>query len=568
MQAASIFHLPNRDNEQLKSLNIKSFPNSTPQEETNAINYEVENIDEEISRLNLLKAHYRGRVNELRSKLSVLPIDILLRIFEHALSIEKDQLPGPDGILPLVLGCVCYSWRQLIWSTPSLWTTPSFSARLYSTPELIRLFFDNSGSLPVSVGWWDIVNYKPYEELGFIVRERPEKLRAFRCYFTNEGREIWNLAELKIQTIQMLSSGLLPNLREAKIYHDGEFHDEVLRLPSLRELHWKGFLKLPSYIPIDNLTTLFLEEIQPDYCLDVLLKAPKLETFHVTITSILLRAGISSPHDEGHLISTAFQNRREEVILPRLKYLKWVYDIHPLNRMWTYYLMKFVRLPSLEYLHFASRGSSTSLYVGEAEMELVRHQFLVSMPRLKHYRWFWGHIFNPQGLGYWDDSVQYPLGSTTRTFLSFLPSSVQKLHIDFLEKTAQDCLGFLFQLLKVGNSEGEIVLPALRELSIMGDSSRSVGERGLDLGVFYTELVEMLRSRRNGPPEKWKTIVRLEYFCIEVRDWGLLDKRWSKKGMNQCRDVAESIVGEGLRFEERGRVPQFDESEDEIYLAE
>ncbi|KAF8070615.1 hypothetical protein FPV67DRAFT_1031653 [Lyophyllum atratum] len=131
----------------------------------NVLNPRVDkNIQTPIARRD---SHYRGtrRVNEhglTFSPLSFLPIDIWEQIFLQCLPQFKpiDTYPinytkrCKDGIAPLLLCCVCSSWRKLAISMPHLWCSLDVvvsCGAAFPHLELVSLWLSRSGSLPISI---------------------------------------------------------------------------------------------------------------------------------------------------------------------------------------------------------------------------------------------------------------------------------------------------------------------------------------------------------------------------------------------------------------------------------
>ncbi|PPQ74575.1 hypothetical protein CVT26_007826 [Gymnopilus dilepis] len=85
-----------------------------------------------------------------------MPIELAIYIFEAYLDEERKKCS------PLVLGAVCRPWRQLVWSTPMLWTTMNldFQRRKPITANTVKLvedWLDRSQSLPLNV-WLTIAS--------------------------------------------------------------------------------------------------------------------------------------------------------------------------------------------------------------------------------------------------------------------------------------------------------------------------------------------------------------------------------------------------------------------------
>ncbi|KAF9451155.1 hypothetical protein P691DRAFT_808640 [Macrolepiota fuliginosa MF-IS2] len=102
-------------------------------DEAQFLEEEVRRVDQELRRFEgMLRESHKQRVqllrrlNAIHSRTRLLPDEVLSLVFQSiALPMKKypdDCLLGPK-FFPVLLGSVSYHWRQVAWSTPSLWST-------------------------------------------------------------------------------------------------------------------------------------------------------------------------------------------------------------------------------------------------------------------------------------------------------------------------------------------------------------------------------------------------------------------------------------------------------------
>ncbi|PPQ85440.1 hypothetical protein CVT26_012925, partial [Gymnopilus dilepis] len=121
--------------------------------------HDLDDLNKEISQTRNLLQDLLNKRRELSSKLNIghpsivhrLPVEVTSMIFTLYVNPSDDD----DDDNPLTLGAVCRRWRQIAWSTPSVWTTlkidtsRSFIPCSHST--LIKEYLRRSRQLPLSI---------------------------------------------------------------------------------------------------------------------------------------------------------------------------------------------------------------------------------------------------------------------------------------------------------------------------------------------------------------------------------------------------------------------------------
>ncbi|KAF9541493.1 hypothetical protein CPC08DRAFT_717136, partial [Agrocybe pediades] len=120
-----------------------------------------------------------------------LPIEILTRIFYLCFSKEMRDYGEPvdeDAFVPLKIGAVCRTWRQIVWSSPQFWTV-IFMKRLLSSAShvfnqyaVMEGWVERSGVLPLHVYITEEVVEDSEVELNANVSMVPEECQCWeRC---------------------------------------------------------------------------------------------------------------------------------------------------------------------------------------------------------------------------------------------------------------------------------------------------------------------------------------------------------------------------------------------------
>lgn len=123
---------------------------------------EIELARAQVQRLEQQRDQVKGVVEELEALVSPvrrMPTDIMARVFEHCTWDQTAPRADPR-VAPLLLGQVCRSWRYLLFSLPSLWTTlqldlPSttrdWEALVQSKSLSMHVWLSRSKALPISL---------------------------------------------------------------------------------------------------------------------------------------------------------------------------------------------------------------------------------------------------------------------------------------------------------------------------------------------------------------------------------------------------------------------------------
>ena len=119
---------------------------------------ELVELDALLEHLRLKRYDLKRKINRLHSPIiRQLPPDVTSTIFEFCLPDFIDHQLSPytdeDLSIPLSLGAICSYWRDIAWSTPSLWSSLAVIARgkRISHWHVVREWLARSGQLPLSI---------------------------------------------------------------------------------------------------------------------------------------------------------------------------------------------------------------------------------------------------------------------------------------------------------------------------------------------------------------------------------------------------------------------------------
>ena len=121
---------------------------------------ELAELDALLECLNLKRYNLKRKINQLQSSIvRQLPPDIMSTIFESCLPDFTDHQLTPAGdvdlSIPLSLGAICSYWRDIAWSTPTLWSSLAVRVTKKHNPHIVASiaheWLFRSGQLPLSV---------------------------------------------------------------------------------------------------------------------------------------------------------------------------------------------------------------------------------------------------------------------------------------------------------------------------------------------------------------------------------------------------------------------------------
>ena len=132
---------------------------------------ELAELDALLECLILRRVDLKRKINQFHSPIiRQLPPDVTSTIFEFCLTNFAEHPLSPfteeDLFIPLSLGAICSYWREIAWSTPSLWSSllvvPSkFDLASYMPTGIAQEWLARSGQLPLSIRILAYPVYRP-----------------------------------------------------------------------------------------------------------------------------------------------------------------------------------------------------------------------------------------------------------------------------------------------------------------------------------------------------------------------------------------------------------------------
>ncbi|KAF9005018.1 hypothetical protein BDQ17DRAFT_371811 [Cyathus striatus] len=143
---------------------LKVIPLETEHATSDALESYLHRVKNEITRVEQLAgqlhqeaSRLKAHINEISSSVSHLPVEILSEIFTYAAPYDaRPEIDTkPQLLSPFFLGAVCKRWREIAWTTPTIWTNVSvFLSRASRYPiqvELLQDWLKRSGGLPLTI---------------------------------------------------------------------------------------------------------------------------------------------------------------------------------------------------------------------------------------------------------------------------------------------------------------------------------------------------------------------------------------------------------------------------------
>lgn len=281
--------------------------------------------------------------NSLQSPVSTLPPETLSLILQHTCATpnfyKRYGLPGPSPPLPstrekraqFVLGGVCVRWRQVLFSTPSIWT----SVDLVIEPDtvdkasaVLRAFLTYSGELPLAIGlrflMWEF-DPRPLID-GPSDAALHRNTHRIRELYLSSAPDAW--IDLLLSLLNLTCLSLKDAYRELPpvVINNQCSHLTLRALPENAQLS------------CSEITTLHLYAIPINLCLKLLLHCPNLVEYRnrqpvESEEEITLPGGsFALPRMETFEWSVAIRSpfdvaMCQHIRMPALRELIWVEDI-------------------------------------------------------------------------------------------------------------------------------------------------------------------------------------------------------------------------------------------------
>ncbi|KAJ3576760.1 hypothetical protein NP233_g207 [Leucocoprinus birnbaumii] len=536
----------------------------------------LQELDSAIAELYRQRANVCSDINTLKP---ILPDELLVEVLKRACSFDCSSNER-DPHYPIVLSSVSRHWRDIIHSIPSFWTNlglrfPSRGPRGYDfasppTLKLLRLYFDNSGDLPVSLR----VNFPGLERPGTVTPSQeeehvaaagPSTKQVFQ-YISNlypgkiNSLFIWGLnPSLPIVYAWDAGDGIFdnvqfPNIRQLYVatadfqfFGRGPPENDIKSippavLPNLNHLTLKRNLPCGLGFPYLQLTTLELEDIPINGCYRLMRNSTNLVTFSCKRPRSPTQGSQGPPTDP--------------VRLYHVKSFSWAFGFQEWDRA----LLQCVSLPALEVFTCEEQGSD-----GLVPLENPPSNFAQQMSSLQT-----SFLHQSPSLRVFKSVAQDYLLFEPRILVNDLPRSIEEVHLDKVKlEVANDFMRALIPSRDPASSQVTL-LPQLKVLDLE-----------IECDYWIRELVlEMIRARRAPDPHSYGLQSRLERVLLrrgqmygiqkhmalrddfadkfqQFVDGGLYlvtadedgaHKKWSRTSSGSFRMLAPSLLKKTLTF--------------------
>ena len=242
---------------------------------------ELAELDALLERILIKRCDLKRKINRLHSPIvRQIPPDVTSTIFEFCLPNFADrQLLQEVPSFPLSLGAICSYWRDIAWSTPSLWSSLVVRVSSNHDPHIIagvaQEWLARSGQLPLSIRISAFDNKTPLSALADIINQHSTR---------------WSYLDLSMppdcyQHFRAIDNHA-PTLKSIRFHSQSDVAMSLklplLTCPRLERASLEKFPMNGSNIQWDNLTHLTLCYMSITDSFLILRKTPRLVFCKVT----------------------------------------------------------------------------------------------------------------------------------------------------------------------------------------------------------------------------------------------------------------------------------------------
>ena len=242
---------------------------------------ELGELDALLERLKLKRYDLTRKINQLYSPIvHHLSPDVTSTIFEFCLPDFTDHQLSPDTkediSIPLSLGAICSYWRDIAWSTPSLWS--SLVVRVtskhdtYIVTGIAQEWLARSGQLPLSIRIYSqVYEHKAIPALADIVNQYSPRWSDLDLYIHPSYYQHFHATD-----------NYAPILKSIRFYCSAAYGDiqdlnVQLTCPRLERANLSHYYRMAeTNIQWDNLTHLTLHSMCNNDSLFILRNTPRL----------------------------------------------------------------------------------------------------------------------------------------------------------------------------------------------------------------------------------------------------------------------------------------------------
>jgi hypothetical protein len=261
---------------------------------------ELDELDALLERLRLKRYDLKRKINGLHSPIiRKLPPDVTSTIFEFCLpdfaNFQLSPYTKEDHSIPLSLGTICSYWREIAWSTPSLWSSlVVLVPTKHVATDIVQEWLARSGQLPLSIRIYsDSGLRKAVSALANIINQYSARWSDLDLHIPQNYYQLFHATDNHAPILKSIRFHCYPNANTMSL----NFH---LTCPRLERASLSNFPTNGTNIQWDNLTHLTLHS-NPifDSCL-ILRKTPRLVFCRVS--------GYCSPFSISPLVLTSLRS--------------------------------------------------------------------------------------------------------------------------------------------------------------------------------------------------------------------------------------------------------------------
>ena len=311
---------------------------------------ELAELDDFLERLRVKRYHLKRKINRFHSPIvRQLPPDVTSTIFEFCLpeftrkvlSYTKEELS-----VPLSLGAICSYWRDIAWSTPSLWTSlviriPGKQDSHMATAIVAQEWLARTGQLPLSIRIFSESYNKTIPALADIISQYSARCSVLDLHIPDHYYESFHATDNHAPILKSIRFHCSARtLGEKKMNFQ-------LTCPRLERAILSSFPMDETNIHWDNLTHLNLQSMSIFDSLLILRKTPRLVFCKVSVLGSSYGARtigapvLTSMKSLQLLISSAFsRDFLNNIIAPHLEELSLSIPWYPLLEVATSFLRR------------------------------------------------------------------------------------------------------------------------------------------------------------------------------------------------------------------------------------
>ncbi|KAF8189874.1 hypothetical protein K438DRAFT_1832229 [Mycena galopus ATCC 62051] len=303
------------------------------------------------------------------SPILTLPPEITAEIFSHYVGIVVHGIFW-KGHGPLRLATVCKSWREISFSTHSLWASVLINDECnWNDPvnlNFLQRWISRAGNHPL--------------DLCLIQSESPDLVPLLSRHSSQWRSLRLTLDSSNILALNSMGCGRVPSLTKLSVAmpvpglpaNVTAFREA----PSLREVSLSNLGSLQSIaLPWIQLTHLKVSNISQKKCLDILKETPNLEVLGLSVYLKLYSPSSSSTLNLAHLHTIIFYNESQANLILGCLTLPAIRTLH-------FSFLTSSRVARLLELGLRSSWSPRSLRLGFTEHDLA-NRYLRSLPSLE-----------------------------------------------------------------------------------------------------------------------------------------------------------------------------------------